>query len=270
MRHQLNSIFRSVFICLALTSVSYAQDIEIDSLALTEPLDTLSLELNKVSAESETAVAIEVDSIAPRVIYPFLKEVGIVLDYGKVFGYLTGFEKKNEIGLSLNIKKSFVFLAEAGYSTLNPNDAYVNADYEVKGMYFRLGGGVTKTIKSENNISFSVRYASSNFEDRGIANVTSASGIFDSYEQSFSRQSMSASWYEFVLGSEKRIRPKDENEKPKLYVGFYFRIRVMNKYDIQEPFDVFTIPGYGRTFDNTVPALNLYLRYVISSKGPSN
>ncbi|MFT7162784.1 MAG: hypothetical protein ACI9GZ_003980, partial [Bacteroidia bacterium] len=69
MRHQLNSIFRSVLICFALTSVSYAQDIEFDSLVITEPLDTLSLELNEVSAESETASTIEVDSIAPRVIY---------------------------------------------------------------------------------------------------------------------------------------------------------------------------------------------------------
>lgn len=270
MRHQLNSIFRVILICIALTSVSYAQDIEIDSLELTEPSDTLALELNDISADSETVSTIESDSIAPKVVYPFLKEVGIVLDYGKVFGYLSGFEKKNEIGLSLNIKKSFIFLAEAGYSILNPNDSYVNAEYEVKGMYFRLGGGVTKTIKSENNISFSIRYASANFEDSGIASVTSASGIFDSYEQSFSRQSMSASWYEFVLGSEKRIRPKDENEKAKLYMGFYFRIRVMNKYDIQAPFDVFSIPGYGRTFDNTVPALNLYLRYVLASKRPSN
>lgn len=270
MRHQLNSIFKSVFICFALTSVSYAQDVKVDSLEATVPLDTLSLELNELSSNSDTVSKAESDSIAPRVIYPFFKEVGIVFDYGKVFGYLTGFEKKNEIGLSLNIKKSFVLLAEVGFSTLNPNDSYVNADYEVKGMYFRIGGGVTKAIKAENNISFSVRYGSANFEDIGIASVRSASGLYDTYEQSFSRKSMTSSWFEFVLGSEKRIRPKDLNEKPKLYMGFYFRVRVMNKYDIQEPFDVFAIPGYGRTFDNTVPALNLYLKYIISSKGPSN
>lgn len=240
-----------------------------DSLEIKNTLDTLSLEQYEPSANSDTlSEVVELDSIPPKIIYPFLKEVGIVLDYGKIFGYLTGFEKKNEVGLSLNIKKNFVLLAEVGQSTLNPNDSYVNADYEVKGMYFRFGGGITKTIKTENNISFSVRYASANFEDKGISSVTSASGIFDSYEQSFRRKSMSASWYEFVLGSEKKIRPKDANEKAKLYMGFYFRIRVMNRYDIQEPFDVFSIPGYGRTFDNSVPALNFYLRYIIASKQP--
>ncbi|MDP4679895.1 MAG: DUF6048 family protein [Cyclobacteriaceae bacterium] len=266
MRRLLNFIFSILLLFFGAESLSYAQNTPIDSLELTQTADTLSIAHTGLVNYPDSLSNIKLDSITPKVLYPLLREFALLLDYGKVLGYLTGFEKKNEIGISLNIKKSFVVMAEVGFSTLNPNDSYINADYEVKGNYFRMGGGVTKKIKAKNNISFSVLYASAKFDDVGIASVSSASGIFDNYEKTFTTQGLSASWYEFVMGSESRIRPKDINEKPKLYLGFYFRLRVIGKYDVQQPFDVFTIPGYGRTFDKTVPALNLYLKYVIGSK----
>jgi len=222
-----------------------AQDIEVDSLIV---------ESNQKSIE---------DLVKIKTFYPLIRDVSAVLDYGKILGYLSGVEKKNEIGVQLGIKKNLLVVAEGGYSTLNPNDSYVNADYQVRGIYFRFGTGVRKVIDPKNSLSLSVRYAMSDFEDQGTINVTSSSGLFEPYEESFSRKSLTASWYELVLGSEKKINTK-------LSLGFYFRLRVMSKYDEQEPYDVFTIPGYGRTFDNTVPAVNLYLRYfLVGNRGPN-
>lgn len=222
-----------------------AQDIDVD---------TLVSESNQESIE---------DLLKVKTFYPFIRDVSAVLDYGKILGYLSGVEKKNEIGVQIGIKKNLLIVAEGGYSILNPNDSYVNADYEVRGRYFRLGLGLNKAITAENNLSLSLRYAMSDFEDQGTINVTSSSGLFEPYNESFSRKSLTASWYELVLGSEKKINTK-------LRLGFYFRFRVMGKYDEQVPYDVFSIPGYGRTFDKTVPALNLYLRYVLGgSKQPN-
>jgi len=222
-----------------------AQDIETDS---------LKAESNQKPIE---------DTIRVKTFYPLIRDVSFIVDYGKILGYLSGVEKKNEIGVQLGIKKNLMVIAEGGYSILNPNDSYVNADYQVRGRYFRLGLGLNKAITAENNLSLSLRYAMSDFEDQGTINVTSSSGLFEPYDESFSRKSLTASWYELVLGSEKKINTK-------LRLGFYFRLRIMAKYDEQTPYDVFSIPGYGRTFDKTVPAVNLFLRYVLGGTKGQN
>ncbi len=245
MKHRLSFIFSVLVTCTLMGFQLKAQDVEVD---------TLVRENNQESVE---------DLLKVKTFYPLIRDVSAILDYGKIFGYLSGVEKKNEIGVQIGFKKNLLLIAEAGYSILNPNDSYVNADYQVRGKYMRLGVGINKAITAENNLTLSLRYAMSEFEDQGTINVTSSSGLFEPYDQSFSRKSLSASWYELVLGSEKKINTK-------LRLGFYLRVRVMNRYDEQEPYDVFTIPGYGRTFDNSVPAVNLYLRYILGgAKGPN-
>lgn len=257
MNYQLSFIFSS---CLALFLIialgASAQNPGGRTFFIPEEVDSVKVDKEAAPVVSDTVPDTVVDSMVSRTIYPFVRQMGLVLDYGKIFGYLSGVEKKNEIGIQLNIKKSLMLVAEAGYSILNPNNSLVNADYKIRGSYMRVGAGINQPITPENNITFSLRYGMSSFEDSGTIMITSASGLYEPYEEAFSRSSLSATWYELVIGSEKKI-------KPTIDIGFYFRLRVMDKYDAQEPYDVFAVPGYGRTFDKTVPALNLYLRYNI-------
>lgn len=257
MNSRSNFIFSGcLVVLLTATLVVVAQNPMERTLFVPNEVDSLNAGTETVPSAMDTTQQAASDSAVVRMAYPFVRQVGLVLDYGKILGYLSGVEKKNEIGIQLNVKKSLMLVAEAGYSILNPNNALVNADYEIKGSYMRIGAGINQPITPQNNLTFSMRYGMATFEDQGTVMITSASGLYEPYEEAFSRSSLSASWFELVIGSEKSI-------KPTLDIGFYFRVRVMDKYDAQEPYDVFAVPGYGRTFDKSVPALNLYLRYNI-------
>lgn len=187
---------------------------------------------------------------------PFLSSLAISVDYGKLAGQLLNTESKYEFGGQVELMDRVVAIGEYGFSTLNPNGAYQNTDYQSEGNYFRIGLGYKIDFKPKNNLYFSVRYAKSSFEDMGTIDITSASGIYNDLNEPFVRKGLSAQWFEVVMSSEARLWKS-------LYAGFHLRLRIMDKYDEQEPLDVYSIPGYGRTFDRTIPALNLYLKYAL-------
>jgi len=82
------------------------------------------------------------------------------------------------------------------------------------------------------------------------------SSLWDDYEGDFKRTDLEANWVELVVGSESAVWGN-------LFFGFYFRMRFLIQADNFETFEVYSIPGYGRTFDVIVPSLNLYVRYFI-------
>ena len=102
-----------------------------------------------------------------------------------------------------------------------------------------------------------VSYASGTYEDIGRPNIDSPSGLFEVDQEPFHRTDIKASWYELNLISESRVARN-------LYMGLMLRYRIMDEYDQQEPLDIFTLPGYGRTFDRSIPAANLFVRYQLS------
>ncbi|MEP4092406.1 DUF6048 family protein [Reichenbachiella sp.] len=209
-----------------------------------------SQEFTGIDKSDEQAVLSEEDQTP----IPFLSSAALLIDYGKLFGQFLDAESKYELGTQFELKNRFVVLGEYGYATLNPAGAYQNTDYESEGSYFRVGLGYKIDMTTKNNLYFSVRYAKALYSDRGVIDITSASGIFNDLIYPFERTGLSAEWYELSMSSEARLWKG-------LYAGFHLRLRIMNKYDQQEPLDVYAIPGYGRTFDRSIPALNLYLKY---------
>lgn len=187
---------------------------------------------------------------------PFLSSIAVSVDYGKLAGQFLNTESKYEFGGQVELKDRFILIGEYGFSTLTPNDAYQNTDYQSEGSYYRVGLGYKVDFTAKNNIYFSARYAMASFKDRGTINITSASGIYDDLLEPFSRNDLSAQWFEVVMSSETKLWKS-------LYTGFHLRFRIMDKYDKQEPLDVYSVPGYGRTFDRTIPALNLYVKYAL-------
>ncbi|SHJ66944.1 hypothetical protein SAMN04488028_101849 [Reichenbachiella agariperforans] len=186
---------------------------------------------------------------------PVLSSASILVDYGKLAtGLFMESETKYEGGVQLEFWNKLVLIGEYGMARLEPRGAYVNANYVSEGSYYRVGLGYKIDMNPKNNFVFSVRYGNSTYSDSGEAVIESASGLYDPFVLPFERQEVSAFWTEIVMSSERRIWKG-------LYTGFHVRLRVMVDYDDQAPLDVFSIPGYGRTFDKSVPAFNLYIKY---------
>lgn len=185
-----------------------------------------------------------------------LTSTAVLFDYGKLIGLFIPTETKYEGGLQLDFWDKLIVVGEYGVATLEPNGAYINAGYVSEGSYYRAGIGYKVNMKPGNNLFISFRYAQSNFSDKGNVEVASATGIYDPLEEPFERKDEKATWYEVVLSSEKQMWKG-------LHLGFHVRLRVMGEYNQQAPLDIFAVPGYGKTQDKVVPALNLYVKYAL-------
>ncbi len=216
--------------------------------------DSLRLNLSVINAEDSEGKDDKEKADSIKTKKGLIRDFGIYLDYGKIAGYLTGQEQKNEVGVRLVFGNGLYLAAEYGLATLTPDNAYRNADYQVEGDYQRAGLGYLFAFNAKSNLGLGLMYGQAAFQDEGAPTIESPSGLFGTVSSSFARSGLTANWAELNLLSETRIANN-------LYLGLTLRLRFMIDYDAQEPIDVYTIPGYGRTFDNSVPAANLIIRY---------
>jgi hypothetical protein len=220
------------------------------------PVDSVSV---LSSRDSSTVV---LDSLAAHRV-PFFSGIEIYIDYGKLLTLPSEFESKMEGGLSVRFFNRFLFALEYGMAVLDPLKAYENAVYyTVEGQYYRLGLDYHIPVDKKNFLYMGARYGISNFEDRGLLNIVN--GVWEDYALEFGDAGMTASWYELILGSETQLTIGKEEGAifiQRLYLGWTFRFRIQGAFENREQPRVYTIPGYGRTFDKTIPALNLYLKY---------
>ena len=176
----------------------------------------------------------------------------ISIDYGKLATLPTEYETKWEGGLGFRIGKHLSPVIYAGYSTLTPENAISNGTYESSGWYFRAGLEYTINLDPRNSLIIGARYGQSSFSED--ASYIVSSNLFEDLTGEVSRQDLSAQWAELVLGSEMRLGESS------FYIGGYFTVRIMVNRDEYKPVDTYAIPGYGRTVDKTIPALQLYLK----------
>ena len=97
-------------------------------------------------------------------------------------------------------------------------------------------------------------YATTQFEDGG--NVLIESQAWEDINEDFSRTDLRADWFEIILITEQKL-----NEH--LFLGSKLRFRKLLNFPDDYTFEVYYIPGYGRTYNNTIPAINLYIKYRI-------
>ncbi len=188
----------------------------------------------------------------------------LYVDYGKVLTLWTDFESKTELGTELLLMEKLQLILEAGIWDLDPNDAFANLDYQVEGQYARVGVGYLGSIDDANKIGLGLRYGQSSFKDQGIITIESQSGLNQDFESSFSRDNLNARWMEITLNSERYIQfnkeIKDAAINRLFSWGILFRYRIMLDYTQFDEIDVYSIPGYGRSFDRSFPALNFFLK----------
>lgn len=188
----------------------------------------------------------------------------IYLDYGKLATYPLSFESKFEVGAELLFKEKIPMIVEFGTATLNPTKVYANGSYQAQGVYFRVGSGFYSQWKPKNKIGLTARYGSSTFDEEATISSDSPINIETSLSDSYQRSDVTASWLELVLYSDAKMftaaKFEDSFLKDVFVVGMNIRFRYLLNYDLQTPDDVYAIPGYGRSFDDHLPAVNLFLK----------
>ena len=183
---------------------------------------------------------------------PFVKPA-LYIDYGKLLTLPSNIETKYEGGVELTFFGKFPLIVEVGQASLTPEGAYENGTYESEGLYYRVGLGYTGPFSTKNNIGISFRYARSTFNENGRIFIESPSGAQETFIQNINRSDLTASWYEVVLYSDRKLSDL-------FSIGLNLRFRILADYDEQTPIDVYAIPGYGRSFDDTIPAANFFLK----------
>lgn len=206
--------------------------------------DEMPSDSTKTDMEEST---VEKDTVPP---ITFCMEVWV--DYGKLLTLPLSFETKYEAGINFLYKEKYALVLEGGMGDNDPNTYENMDDYNVKGWYARAGLDYVFPINPSNNMYFGVRYGIAQYSDEGSYKIESE--FWQSYDNDFDRSDLTASWGEILMGSETMLSDQ-------FMLGFKFRLRVMIDYDEQSPVDVYSIPGYGRTFDRSIPAFNLYLKY---------
>ena len=187
----------------------------------------------------------------------FIPKSGLELsiDYLKLGSFLLDFETKYEVGVGILYKNKIRLAGDWGYGKLKPQRAIKNGEYISEGTYYRVGADWVSSIDPRNNVYAGLRYAKGMFEDR--ATFTIESDLWDDFNGNLDRPNLEADWFELVIGSENNIWNN-------LFIGWVFRFRILNEYTSFEGFDVYTIPGYGRPINNTIPAVNLYVKYLLA------
>ncbi len=197
----------------------------------------------ETSEAGEDSVLVPVRSIIPS----------IYIDYGKLIAIPLDIETKYEVGIELLIQEKVPLILEVGMATLNPTKVYANGSYQSEGMYYRFGTGIYSQFLPKNKLGFTFKYAISSFDESATLDSENTINVPDILSASYSRKDVAANWIEFALYTDRQINKF-------LALGLNLRLRYLLDYDRQTPEDVYSIPGYGRSFDTSIPAANLFLK----------
>lgn len=193
--------------------------------------------------------------------------LSLYIDYGKLLTLPFNFETKAEAGIAYRLKNRFSPNLQVGMAMVDPSAAFENGTFTAEGQYARVGLNYIIPLDGINMLYIGGKYAVAMYEESGTYEI--GSSLWQNRAESYSRKDLQADWFEFVIGSEKRLKKssgepksdKSKQENSNWSLGGYFSLRIINSREKFEPIDTYAIPGYGRTFDRTVPVLNLYVRY---------
>lgn len=214
---------------------------------------------NEINAQDSTAVDAKTPEIEEE---PQRLSLGIAFDYLKLHTLLLDESEKWEGAVNLLVLDKVSLIGEYGIAELTPEEAYKNAEYKSEGNYYRIGFDYHMTVVPNNFLMLGLRYARSSFNEN--INYEIGNPLFENELGELIREDLSATWYEFVLTSEKKVKKIRKKDIPDfLSIGFKFRLKSLQVYDDFPDYEVKNIPGYGRTNAKLNPEFNLYLKFRI-------
>jgi len=193
--------------------------------------------------------------------YPFLTELHLLLDYGKILTLPVPFETKAEGGIQAVFENRFVGGVSYGYGSIHPMGAYKNSDYHATGTYIKPSFYYQLAINPKNKLFLGAQYGMASFEDSGVTTIESGSGLFEPYQRSYARSGLKASWWELSVQSEGNLTGN-------IWMGFRASYRHLIHFDNPGDPDVLVVPGYGKTVSSGVAAVNLFIKYKLSFYHP--
>lgn len=206
----------------------------------------------------------DMEDDAPKVVViDTTARFGVLLwvDYGKLITLATDFETKYEFGGGFVFMRRIVLEAMYGSAELNPQKAYRNTEfYTIRGSYYKASLQYRLALNPSiprNFIGMGAGYGLGSYRDEGRFLIES--DVWGSYDEVFRSDNFSASWAEVFLTSESYINKKTTH----FLVGIKASLRVMLNHDNRSAIPVYAVPGYGRTFDKSTPAVNFYLKYIL-------
>jgi len=188
--------------------------------------------------------------------------INIVADYGKLVESLFNQQSKWEFGVELQFLPHYRVVSEYGFASLNPANVVNNGSYNSEGNYFRVGLEYIFILNANRYLSTGLMYGNSKFQDR--LHVQVLSEFWQNIDLVSERKDLSVDWIEWVLTTEGPIFNAIDGPLSKFYWGVKFRVRFLISDITQPEIDILAIPGYGKTYSNVVPAVNLFLKYRIS------
>jgi len=252
----ISKFYLAGLLLLAMSVILRAQDLlPVDSVTVSDTPDSLLVD------ESITEVQ---DSIPPK---RFLSGAELRIDYGKLLLLWTEFESKYEVGINVRFYERIVLATEIGNATLNPLKAYDNAlYYQIEGIYGRIGLDYYMAYDPSNFYYAGLRYGMSIFSDEGVFLIDSE--FWPDYQDGFGSEDVPASWIELIIGTETYLKVgkmAKETGKSRWLLGWNGRIKILTAFENREEPRIYSIPGYGRTFNNYAVALNFYIKYRIGN-----
>lgn len=229
--------------------------------------DSLSLVADSLQRNEVLSTASDIEEDEPNSSKPL--NFAIHVDYGKLLTVPFDFETKLEGGIVLELFSQIELVGEYGYWDKDSDQAIENGTYNSTGNYWRLGAGFSLPFNTPGNkIGIGFRYAESTFDDQGGFDIVATDGLTEPFNQTFSRNELNATWLSGVLTSSSTLKLRKKAPESKLnrlfQVGLQLRWRFLRSHDRtlseNDPIEVYTIPGFGRTLQNQALALNFFIR----------
>jgi hypothetical protein len=156
----------------------------------------------------------------------------------------------------------YFFTAEAGHwerHVKNQED-----DYSNKGDYLRVGADVNflKNDPDGNMFFFGARYGQSKFSEN--LSITTEDLVWGRATQAYNNTDLTGRWGELVTG----LRVKMWKF---FWMGYTARYKFGLSTDTPQGFEVYDVPGFGRTFKNTTWGFNyqIFIRIPVRKTGKS-
>lgn len=228
--------------------------------------DSLAVEQSKLTVTAQDSVAVKQSTLPVSAQDTLAVEqskltVDIYADYGKGIESLIQKQTKWEFGLGMVLKDKHNFVVEYGYGSLNPENVINNGTYTSEGNYFRAGYEYMFRIAQKRYLSTGLMYANASFSDNGSVQIES--DLWSNLEETFYRGDLSASWGEIIINTQGAVSNAEKGPLTNLYWGVRFRLRILLTDISRTEFDIYAIPGYGKTYSTVVPAANFFLKYRI-------
>jgi|694.fasta_scaffold78506_2 hypothetical protein len=183
---------------------------------------------------------------------PLVQTIGMAVDYGRLaMNLFTQKERRYAGNLSILFRKNIQLSGTLGYQKFAQECRMGNkSSYIAAGYYGNVGLDYFVFYTPRNNLYAGLRYGRSSFKN---------STTHASFAKQVIRQNLTASWWELAIGSEHQLF-----SNLGLYTGFLIHLKGLGSFEAFAPAANYVVPGYGRSVQNVVPSLTLYVKYQVS------